>query len=74
MSQFESPFQVIANLEVKIEQLEARVEELRNALDDCHKARSVLRDAMAVTPVKWDEDRIDRIGQNGNDGLAYQEK
>ena len=24
--------------------------------------------------IQWDEDRIDIIGQNGNDGLAYQEK
>ena len=28
---------------------------------------------MAVTPVKWDEDRMDIIGPNGNDGLHYQD-
>ena len=39
----------------------AEIEELRNALEDCHKARSVLRDAMAVTPVKWDEDRQEDV-------------
>jgi phage shock protein A len=61
-------------LRPRVAQLEARVEELRSALEDCHKARSVLRDAMAVTPVKWDEARIDIIGPNGNDGLHYQEK
>jgi hypothetical protein len=72
----------------------AEIEELRNALDDCHKARSVLRDAMAVLPATWagalereeslktirdrslsfDEDRMDVIGPNGNDGLHYQEQ
>ena len=58
-------------LRPRVAQLERQVEELRNALEDCHKARNVLRDAMAVTPVKWDEDRMDIIGPNGNDGLHY---
>jgi hypothetical protein len=46
-------------------------EQFFDALEDCHKARSVLRDAMAALPVKWDEDRMDIIGPNGNDGLHY---
>ena len=45
----------------RVEQLEAQVDELRNALDDCHKARSVLRDAMVVTPAKWGDDSKENL-------------
>ena len=30
--------------------------------------------ALEFVEMAFDEDRIDRIGQNGNDGLAYQEE
>jgi hypothetical protein len=38
------------------------------------RVRNQCAKAIRARAIQWDEDRIDRIGQNGNDGLAYQEK
>ena len=37
-------------------------------------ATKACADAIRARAIQWDEDRMDIIGPNGNDGLHYQEK